>query len=173
MRRPPVVAAHRIVSHGSDPRPLDRVALRAHELQTATPWRRRGGALIDIAVATVTVGIGWFIWFAVVAPRGQTPGKTLLGMYVMRSDGTRGGGGYTWLREFVVKHLLVSGGFALLGLLTIGLAEILWVVPAAWCIWDTNRRTGWDWIAGSYVGYAPTGLRPLTAAGRDFLGRRP
>ena len=58
-------------------------------------------------------------------------------MYIMREDGSRGGGGYTWLREFVVKGLL----FGVIAALTVYIA---WVVSAAWCLWDSERQCLWD-----------------------------
>ena len=80
------------------------------ELETATPGRRLGGFALDVlffvVLAILTLTIGWWIWFAIVARNGQSPGKQLLGMYIMCEDGSRAGGGYTWLREIVVKWLL-------------------------------------------------------------------
>ena len=51
----------------------------ADELETASPGRRLGGYLLEYVLAIVTLGIGWIVWFIVVAPRGQTlakPGST-------------------------------------------------------------------------------------------------
>ena len=47
----------------------------ADELETASPGRRLGGYLLEYVLAIVTLGIGWIVWFIVVAPRGQTPAK--------------------------------------------------------------------------------------------------
>ena len=83
------------------------------ELATASPGRRLDGYALDTLFLIITLFIGWLIWFIIVAPRGQTPSKQLLGMYVMREDGSRAGGGYMWLREFVVEGIvfgvLISG----------------------------------------------------------------
>ena len=79
------------------------------ELRTATVLRRLGGSALDIlffVLLLLTLTIGWWIWFAIVAPGGQSPGKQLLGMYIVREDSSRAGGGYTWLREIVVKWVL-------------------------------------------------------------------
>ncbi len=88
------------------------------ELQTATPARRLGGYLVETALAVVTLGVGWIIWFIIVAPRGQTPAKQLLGMYILRADGTRAGSSSVWVRELLVKGLL----FGILAALTLYLA---------------------------------------------------
>jgi uncharacterized RDD family membrane protein YckC len=66
-------------------------------LVTAGPGRRLAGALLDLVLLVVTLIIGWWVWFAIVARNGQSPGKQLVGMYIIKADGTRAGGGYTWL----------------------------------------------------------------------------
>ena len=128
----------------------------ADELETASPGRRLGGYLLEYVLAIVTLGIGWIVWFIVVAPRGQTLAKQMLGMYIMREDGSRAGGGYTWLREFVVKGLL----FGVIAALTVYIA---WVVSAAWCLWDSERQCLWDKVTTTYVAHSPRGFHPLTA----------
>ena len=139
------------------------------ELVTASPGRRLGGYALDFLFLVVTLGIGWLIWFAIVAPRGQTPGKQLLGMYIMREDGSRAGGGYTWLRELVIKGLV----FSVLSIVVSAAAQVpvgglLWVVAALWCLWDRNRQCLWDKIAGTYVAHAPLGFRPRTGSERLY-----
>jgi uncharacterized RDD family membrane protein YckC len=129
----------------------------ADQLETATPRRRLGGYLLESVLGVLTFGIGWLIWFIIVAPNGQTPAKQLLGMYIMRDDGSRAGGGYVWLREFLVKGLL----FGILALLT---AYIAWVVSALWCAWDSDRQTLWDKVTGTHVSHSPRGFKPLTAS---------
>lgn len=128
----------------------------AQELQSATAGRRLGAYALDLVITLLTLYIGWLIWFIIVAPRGQTPGKQLLGLYTMREDGTRAGGGYTWLRELVVKGLLfglalsaISGG-------------IVWLLAALWLLWDRNRQCLWDKVASTYIAYSPLGFRPMT-----------
>jgi uncharacterized RDD family membrane protein YckC len=87
------------------------------QLETASRRRRFAANLIDTGVVVFTLVVGWLIWFSVVAPRGQSPGKQLLHLYIIRDDGTRAGGRYTWLRDALVKQLLfgavlssISGG---------------------------------------------------------------
>ena len=153
------------------------------ELLTATPGRRFGGELLDALIQFVTfVGGGlvsaefppavllifaWPVWFAFSARHGQTPGKQLLGMYVMREDGSRAGGWYTVLRDFVIQGLLF---FGVIGGVTFGIG---WALAGLWCVWDRERRCLWDRIASTTVAWAPSDFRPLTAADLERLGQRP
>ena len=75
--------------------PIEQV-YQPDELQTATAGRRLGAYAIDVVISLFTLGIGWYIWLAFTAPNGQSPGHRLLGLYIIRDDGTRAGGGYTW-----------------------------------------------------------------------------
>ena len=143
------------------------------QLQTATQGRRLAGYLVDSLVFVVSFGIGWLVWLLLVAPRGQSPGKQLLGMYIIRNDGTRAGGVYTWVRELIIELLLFGGVFAVLGAMTGGLGQILWVIPALWCVWDTERQCLWDKVASTYIAHSPQGFRPLTAPEMDVRGEQP
>ncbi len=134
------------------------------QLQTASPGRRLGGYVLDALVALVTLGIGWLIWLAIVMHRGQTPGKQLLGMYVMREDGSRAGGWPTFLREFVIKGWLFGVGSGVIGGATGGVGLLLYLPVVLWCIWDHERQCLWDKLVHTYVAYSPGGFRPSTAA---------
>ena len=127
------------------------------QLVTAGPGRRLAGRLIDVGLAMITFFIGWFIWFCIVARNGQTPGKQLLGMYILRADGSRAGGGFTWLRTFVIQGVLIM----LADMMSVGIFSI---VSSLWCCWDRDRQCLWDKMGGTYVAYSPTGYRPWTAA---------
>lgn len=135
---------------------------RNYGIETATPARRLGGYLLEIPLVFLTLLIGWFIWFAIVAPRGQTPAKALLSTYVMREDGTTAGGWYMWGRELLVKGLLLS----ILNIFTFSAA---WVVASLWCLWDPDRQTVWDKIMTSYVAYSPYGS-PVPAGQEAVIG---
>jgi uncharacterized RDD family membrane protein YckC len=136
---------------------------REFEMETATPARRLGGSLLDGVLVPLTLIIGWFIWFAIVAPRGQTPGKTLVSTYVIRDDGTRAGAGFMWGREILVKRVL----FFITGLFLAGLARL---VASLWCLWDADKQCGWDKIMNSYVAFAPYG-EPVPGEGVASIGR--
>lgn len=145
----------------------------SEDLQTATPGRRLAGYVIDSLIVVLTFGIGWLVWLLLAAPRGQSPGKQLLGMYIIRSDGTRAGGAYTWVRELIIKILLFGGLFAVLGAMTGGLGQLLWVVPALWCVWDAERQCLWDKVGSTYIGHSPQGYRPPTAEEMAARGEQP
>ena len=110
------------------------------QLQTASQGRRLGGWALDWLIVTVTLGVGWLIWFLIVAQRGQTPGKQMLGMYIMREDGSRAGGWYTMLREIVVKILLFGTVISVISGATNGVGGLLWIPAALWCTWDRERQ---------------------------------
>lgn len=121
---------------------------RQFGMTTASPARRLGGNLLDGLFMVFTLFIGWLIWFAIVAPRGQTPGKALVSTYVIREDGSRAGGWYMWGREALVKWLL----FAIVDAFLFGFAKM---VASLWCLWDDDKQCGWDKIMSSYVAYSP------------------
>lgn len=121
-------------------------------MESATPARRLSGHLLDGLIGLLTLGVGWFIWLAIVAPRGQSPGKALVGTYIVRSDATIAGAGLVWLRELLVKGLLLW----FIGLVTAGLGYLLLVVGGLWCLWDQDKQCLWDKITSTYIGSAPT-----------------
>ena len=133
------------------------------QLQTASQGRRLGGWALDWLIVTVTLGVGWLIWFLIVAQRGQTPGKQMLGMYIMREDGSRAGGWYTMLREIVVKILLFGTVISVISGATNGVGGLLWIPAALWCTWDRERQCLWDKVTSTYVAHSPAGYRPPTA----------
>lgn len=102
------------------------------------------------------LSFAWLAWFCYAAMNGQSPGKQLLGMYVLKADGTRAGGGYMILRELVVKHFLTT----VLSWLTFG---IYWFLAALWCLWDRDNQCLWDKMASTFVAWSPNGYKPATA----------
>lgn len=119
------------------------------------------GALLTLGLSLTLVPVGaalllpWFIWFIIVAPNGQTPGKQLLGEYILKGDGSRAGGWSVWSREFLIKGVV----FNLLNSITLGIVGIL---GPLWCLWDKNRQCLWDKFATTYVAYSPFGFKPAT-----------
>ena len=101
------------------------------------------GMLIAPAIAVAV----WLLWLLRAAPRGQTPGKQLLGLYVVRADGSVAGFGHVLLREVAIKGV----GLWLSTAVTFGLA---WALAALWCLWDKDRQCLWDKVAGTRVVHA-------------------
>ena len=75
-------------------------------IELASQGRRLGGYVLDLVLFVVTLGIGWLIWLLVVGRRGQSPGKQLLNLRVVREDGSAAGLGWMLLREIVLKIIL-------------------------------------------------------------------
>lgn len=142
--------------------PIEQV-YEEQELQTATPGRRLGAYSLDLVISIFTLYIGWIVWFIFTAQRGQTPGKQLVGLYVVREDGSRAGGWYMWLREWLVKGLL----FGLIGAVTAGIVSLLAML---WLLWDRDRQCLWDKVASTHVGYSPFDYVPLTRGEQEFAG---
>ena len=90
--------------------------------------------------------IGYIVWWLIVLGRGQTPGKQIVGIRVIKDNGEPSGWGYTFLREFVIKALLV--GF--LSDATFGIARL---VDYLWPLWDRAEKmqTLHDKLLGTLV----------------------
>ena len=80
--------------------------------------------------------------------RGQTPGKQLLGIYVIKDNGEPSRWGYTFLREFILKGLL----YGFLGAITLYIA---WILNLLWPFWDRDRQALHDKIVGTLVVQGP------------------
>ena len=102
------------------------------------------GAAVMLAVLVVL--IGYIIWWLFALGRGQTPGKQIVGIRVIKDNGEPSGWGYTFLREFVIKALLV--GF--LSDATFGIARL---VDYLWPLWDRAEKmqTLHDKLLGTLV----------------------
>lgn len=59
----------------------------------APRWKRLAGYALDFLLALLTLGIGWWIWFLIIAGSGQTPAKQLLKTRVIHAFGS----GATWI----------------------------------------------------------------------------
>ena len=87
---------------------------------------------------------GYGIWWLFALRRGQTPGKQLMGIRVIKADGLPSGWGYTFLREFVIKGLLEN----FLASITSG---VYLVVDYLWPLWDKDRQTLHDKMISTLV----------------------
>ena len=133
----------------------------------ATRWARLGAFTLDYLIIWLTVGIGWLVWLAIVAPRGQSPGKALLGLYILRTDSKQAATRHVWLREFGWDAAIGIISVALLALLgavasSVGELFLLWFwltflfwafsfLDAAWLLWDRDRQTLHDKVLGTLV----------------------
>ena len=112
--------------------------------------QRVAATLLDIVLFFLTLIVGYVIWeLGFTLRNGQTPGKQLVGIRVVRADGTPSNWGWTFLREWVIKWLLFS----------ILLSELIvaWLVDYLWAFWDKDRQALHDKIMKTYVveGRAP------------------
>jgi uncharacterized RDD family membrane protein YckC len=107
----------------------------------ASPWIRLGAYLIEGILVTVTLGIGWLIWAAIIAGSGQTPAKRLLNLRVIDSSSFRpvGFAKMFWMRGIVAG---IVAGFAIM--FTLG---ILLFMP----FWDKRNQNIWDKVSSTYV----------------------
>jgi hypothetical protein len=115
-------------------------------LPLVAPAARFNALLLDLALAAITLGVGWLVWSLVTWRHGQTPAKRLLGHVV--TDAVTGrplAWGRMALRELVVRVLLgtvlslvTAGGYALVDALV---------------VYSDGHRTLHDRLAGSVVRY--------------------
>ena len=109
------------------------------------------GAVLDGFLFVLTLGIGWVIWYLIVARGGQSPAKQLLRTRVIRDDGQSADLGWMLIRDLVVRAIAFG---AINGVLVAVLGEqvggaifgLTFVVAALWCVWDSDRpvRMGQD-----------------------------
>ena len=119
----------------------------------ASPRHRFGGIALDIGIAALTGGLGWFIWLLIVMRKGQTPGKQILKMRVY--DATTGlplKWGKTFVRQLGIILLLnIAINIGLVGFIqyefgiyigqvTSGLFLILYVTDALWIFKDGKNQ---------------------------------
>ena len=99
----------------------------------------RGERLISWLVSGLififTLGIGWIIWWFIVARRGQNPGKAVTGIRVIRTNGDAVRTGGMFVRG-------LAG--ALAGLVPFYLDEL-------WILWDRDAQTIHDKIVNTVV----------------------
>ncbi len=90
----------------------------------ATVQHRLGGKAVDLAMYSVTFGIGWLIWSLIVWGQGQTPGKQILKMRVYdKTTGQPVKWGHMAIREFLLPIAL--------SLFTLPVVIVLTLFPVA------------------------------------------
>lgn len=128
---------------------------RSNELIEVDVGSRFGASFVDCVLLLLV--IPFLVWLAITAPRGQSPGKSLFGIYTLDSNGTRLSAGAVWLRELVAKWLVII----VLGFVTLGVYPVL---AAVWCLWDKDHQTLWDKMVGTFVCKSPVGFVPPAAS---------
>ncbi len=88
-------------------------------------------------LSIITLFIGWVIWWFIVAPRGQNPGKAVVGLRVIRTDGSAVGTGGMFVRG-------LAGQLA-------GVVPFGNIVDSAWLLWDKDAQTLHDKLVNSVV----------------------
>ena len=106
----------------------------------ATIGKRIWATILDFIMFIVTLGIGYVIWFIMVAQRGQTPGKQLAKEVCINKNGKPLSFWRMVLREIIGQFLfaLITGG-------------IFGWLDELWALWDKDRQTLHDKMAGSWV----------------------
>jgi uncharacterized RDD family membrane protein YckC len=117
-------------------------------------WYRQGGHLASNAVFVryIAVDLAALLYYPLLMWHldGQTIGKRLLRIRVVRTDGRRMSLSRATWREFVLKFVVLD----LVGLLPrVGLAfgEIVFLLDGLWPLWDPENRALHDMLAGTRV----------------------
>jgi uncharacterized RDD family membrane protein YckC len=114
------------------------------------------GALLSFGVtggdaALLAIGgglgllIGWFVYAPLLMARwdGQTVGHRVSKTRVVMADGSRMSGGRAFVREALVKNLLMEtiGGFTV----------VLWILNYLWPLWDDHNEALHDKLCRTRV----------------------
>ena len=79
--------------------------MKSNDAELASQGRRLAGAVLDGFLFVLTLGIGWVIWYLIVARGGQSPAKQLLRTRVIRDDGQSADLGWMLIRDLVVRAI--------------------------------------------------------------------
>jgi uncharacterized RDD family membrane protein YckC len=120
-------------------------------MRYASFQHRLGAYALDMALATVTLGIGWIIWSMIVWGEGQTPAKKILKIRVFNAtNGQVASWGHMALREFLVPITVLIASAA-----TSGLAWVAWIVLEIVMYFNQGSRTLRDlWVKTAVVNEA-------------------
>jgi Predicted membrane protein/domain len=115
------------------------VSDRAGTVVRASRPSRFLALLLDVALIPLTLGVGWLIWWFVLAPKGQSPGDAIVGVRAINKDGTAATTGRLVLR-LIVRIVLFGCWIVLLG----------WL-DYAWALVNKDARTLHDLAARTIV----------------------
>lgn len=111
----------------------------------ASAWAVIGGAILWVLLATAFALLYAPATTARRGPHnGQTWGKQLLGIRVLRDNGEAMSFGYAALREIVVKWLVV-------GIASSIIPVIPWLLDVLWPLWDDENRALHDMAVQTHV----------------------
>ena len=125
----------------------------------ASQGRRLAGAVLDVVLFALTLGIGWVVWYLFAARNGQSPAKRLLGTRVIREDGSVATLGWMLIRDLAVR-VIAFGAVDRLLVAALGegtggaLTSLLFIVAALWCVWDARHQCLWDKVVRTRVVYS-------------------
>jgi uncharacterized RDD family membrane protein YckC len=107
------------------------------------------GAIVTGILGFLTYLVVLFIYAPVLMARGgtyngQTWGKQMLGIRVVRDNGQTMGFGWAALREIAVKALAVSIASSIIPF-------IPWLLDSLWPLWDDENRALHDMICSTHV----------------------
>jgi RDD family/Protein of unknown function (DUF2510) len=109
-------------------------------VQLSSPGRRFGGYLMEFLLLIITLVIGYLIWTLIVFKDGQTPGKQVLKMRVVKLRTLRKASwGTMFLREFIAKPIVEV------------LSWVTFYIPYFWLLWDAKNQELWDKMVGTIV----------------------
>jgi uncharacterized RDD family membrane protein YckC len=94
----------------------------------ASVQHRLGGYFLDLALAVLTLGIGWVIWSLVVWRHGLTPAKQILKLRVVAEESRTNA---TW-GHMAIRQLLIPITFSLPGWLLMQLGDNTPVVTGSY-----------------------------------------
>jgi uncharacterized RDD family membrane protein YckC len=157
-----------IIAHARAPRGTTLYDVAQYPGEQVTYTRRFfGDSWLESVLQILTLGIGWLIWFAIVAPEGKTPAKQLLKVYIYDAKtGRIASTGQVWLRDFVGKVLIplvivIAWALATGSLSGREPSGFYTLVGAVIIFFNPLRRALWDFLAGTVVRYVPEQPRTL------------
>jgi uncharacterized RDD family membrane protein YckC len=90
---------------------------------------------INALLVIFTLFIGWLVWWFIVAPRGQNPGKAIVGVRVIGADG----------------RAVRTGGMFVRGLASLLASLIPLYLDNLWMLWDRDAQCLHDKLVNTVV----------------------
>jgi uncharacterized RDD family membrane protein YckC len=106
-------------------------------VEMATRGQRLLAWFVNTLLVLLTLVIGWIIWWFIVAPKGQNPGKAVVGLRVIGTDGSA----------------VTTGGMFVRGLVgwAAGIIPFGNIIDSAWLLWDKDAQTLHDKVVNTVV----------------------